>query len=261
MLTSFSNAVICRWNGASDIDFPMLQKVDHQNSSDISEKVINAVANYPAIIASDYDKTHSPNIFMAYVISMWRRARFTTDVYFGSSFLHFIIAPQTLEEEILANFQVLSIFSMFPLASIDLFVFDPLWYIRHHYNFFSLLKNAGYIRHDPLDTFDDVSKESVSKSYFRIRDLGKLKLFLSSNQAGFTGFRLLPSWNPISVALTVGVCFNFPNALLPVLENPSDSFIVRFSLEEDNLSHHRGNVEISNHTSLIRLLHFHRSRF
>ena len=58
----------------------------------------------------------------------------------GSSYLHFIIAATTLEEEYLSNLQIISILHLFPTASIDLYVHDIIWYIRHHYSFFSTMK-------------------------------------------------------------------------------------------------------------------------
>jgi hypothetical protein len=38
------------------------------------------------------------------------------------------------------NLQLISILHLFPLASVDVFVPDTVWYARHHYAFVSKLK-------------------------------------------------------------------------------------------------------------------------
>ncbi len=66
----------------------------------------------------------------------------------GSSHFHFVLIPplkagsvsSALEDEIAINFQALCILFLFPMASIDIYVSDVIWYVRHHYNFFQILK-------------------------------------------------------------------------------------------------------------------------
>ena len=48
----------------------------------------------------------------------------TTDVLFASSHVHFILHASTLAQEHLANFQMLALLYLFPLASVDLYVPD-----------------------------------------------------------------------------------------------------------------------------------------
>jgi hypothetical protein len=50
------------------------------------------------------------------------------------------IYSHVMQEEHLMNLQLLWILHLFPLASVDLFVTDTVWYTRHHYAFMSKLK-------------------------------------------------------------------------------------------------------------------------
>lgn len=214
-----TETVMYRWNGASDIDFPRVRKVDHNNASAISQAIIDTIANYERIIQSLYEPRRSPTIFLSYILSMWRRSHYTVDAFFGSSSLHYILSPSSLAFEVVANFKILTILMMFPLASIDLYVQDPLWYIRHHYKFFTMLKTAGYIRFDPLDA--SVIRDShVSSSYVRILPLSRL----SSNKGEWydTGnmnslMDIIPPWNPLSIVLDSTSYFEDPDILFNIL--------------------------------------------
>ena len=77
-------------------------------------------------------------------------------LYLGSSFLHFILIAKTLEEETLLTFHILTLLYLFPLArlnysflnlflnvryfSVDIYVSDVGWFIRHHYRFYTSIK-------------------------------------------------------------------------------------------------------------------------
>jgi hypothetical protein len=69
----------------------------------------------------------------------------------GSSNTHFLLSAHTLVQEHRATFVILSILYLYPLASVTLFVDDVLWFARHHYAFYSMLLEAGYIRVDPFE--------------------------------------------------------------------------------------------------------------
>lgn len=208
-----------RWNGASRVDFPGIRKVDHQNAAEVAEAIADVVSNYEEIISSSYKAEYSPAIFLAYITSMWRRAGHTIDTYFGSSFLHFILTPKTLAEEMLGNFHILTILSMFPLASVDLYVRDPLWYIRHHYRFFTILKDAGYIRHDPMDTFEWTEEGSNVKTFVRIKAISGLNAALNDNEEIVN--ELLPSWKPTAIYFPIGIFFSSPSALFSFVNDAS----------------------------------------
>jgi hypothetical protein len=69
-----------RWNGASDVDFPGLHRVDHQNSTEISEVLVDIAMNYEQKL-----QEHGNGRFLSYILSMWRRIHYTADVFFGTS--------------------------------------------------------------------------------------------------------------------------------------------------------------------------------
>lgn len=124
-----------RWTGTSESDFPSIKKVDHQNDTEVSIAILDSILNFDS-----YTISPANGEFLSYILSMNRRYQNTAKIYFGSSFLNFILAPKSLNEEHIANLQILAILHMYPLASVDIYVSDPLWYIRHHYKFFTKLK-------------------------------------------------------------------------------------------------------------------------
>lgn len=217
--------------------------MDHQNASEIAETILDVITNYEFIIQSQYNSAHSPSVFLSYITSMWRRSHFTLDVFAGSSLLHFILAPSTLEQEMIVNFQVLAILYLFPLASIDIYVVDPLWYIRHHYKFYSMLKTAGHIRHDPLDSFDIPDGEVRSRSYVRIRSIDYLASVTNNNLTNVNRLlaynkgnfgvtvadidNFLPSWKPVSVYLQPGVIFSSPDILFSLVSKLTVDVTIR----------------------------------
>lgn len=123
------------WNGASEVDFPGVSRVDPGNSSEVAEAVLRALDSYPSELTSRGNCR-----FFRYILSMWRRARTTTGVVLASTRLHFVLSAASLEEEYQACLQTLAVLHLYPLASVDLRVRDVLWFKRHHYLFFSILK-------------------------------------------------------------------------------------------------------------------------
>ena len=123
------------------------------------------------------------------------------------------------------------------MASIDYYVTDVKWYIRHHYSFYTILKKCGYIRTDILDPSDYSNIKHINKpiSYANILSDSILKSYLimanntiteefkksfnnkqvnsSRNSSNDDHLRrkikkkllkntdLIPSWNPIVVFL------------------------------------------------------------
>ena len=154
-----------RWNGASRVDFPGAWRVDALNGSALQAVVEQAALAYPASL----DAPTMGKQF-AYVASMWRRGHSTAEVYFGSSHLHFVLAPTGLITEHLALLQLATILRILPLASVTLYVTDVFWFIRHHYSAFTTLRKAGYIRHDPMNpvSFGNWQREGQSGAFVRI---------------------------------------------------------------------------------------------
>ena len=149
-----------RWNGASRVDFPGIRRVDHQNATDIYEVLKYVTGNYERELENLGNAK-----FFGYISSMWRRIHYTADAVFGSSHLHFVLRARTFEEEVKSNLQILALLYVFPLASIDLYVPDVKWYIRHHYRFYSMLQNSGYVRVDPIDPAEWSSWQNVKGGY------------------------------------------------------------------------------------------------
>ena len=76
----------------------------------------------------------------------------TTDVLFASSHVHFILHASTLAQEHLANFQMLALLYLFPLASVDLYVPDvkvatKTTTINHHQQ-----PASNHCSHNPTNT-------------------------------------------------------------------------------------------------------------
>ena len=135
-----------RWVGASRIDFPGLHRVDHSNMSQISETIAHVARNYESELRAAQNTE-----YLAYRLSsMLLRDRDTVDAMFASSYIHFLLSAHNLQDEYLATLQMLGLIYLFPLATIDIYVADVLWFMRHHYGFFSMLRQAGYVRADPF---------------------------------------------------------------------------------------------------------------
>ena len=168
-----------RWVGASQVDFPGVRRVDHTNGTEISAVIAEVARNYEQELQSLQNGR-----FFNYALSMWGKVRDTADVMIGASYMHFLLHARTLEEEYTASFQMLALLYVYPLCSIDLYVQDVIWFIRHHYAFFELLQHAGYVRIDPFDPteFPEWQKDPLqSNSFVRIKDLGVLEKFLENH--------------------------------------------------------------------------------
>ena len=143
----------------------------------------------------------------------------------GSSQLHFILIANTLEEEYIMNLKILCLLYLYPMISIDMYVTDTQWYIRHHYAFYSLLKQSGYIRFDPLDSFDSFNEQSIS--LIKLKSLNKLnELFIKSennncmfdNSLKYNNLLKLNDWKPIIIILkTNKLVFSDPFDLIDIL--------------------------------------------
>lgn len=161
-----------RWVGASRVDFPGVRRVDHQNVTDIEVALAAVAANFEEELQSEGNRK-----FYKYAMSMWQRVHHSADVVFGSSYVHFVLAPRTLQEEHVVAFQLLSLLYLYPLCSVDVFVVDVLWFIRHHYAFVKLLQSAGYMRIDPLNPTEHAEwlrDTQQTTAFVRLKQLGPL---------------------------------------------------------------------------------------
>jgi hypothetical protein len=101
----------------------------------------------------------------------------------GSAVLHFVLTAISFNDEVLVTFQVIGLLYLFPLASVDIYVRDDMWFTRQHYLFLTMLKESGYIRYDRYDptTFSLLHKNhgtgrsSGHKSFVRIKNLKDLQ--------------------------------------------------------------------------------------
>ncbi|KAJ1389436.1 hypothetical protein B484DRAFT_439897, partial [Ochromonadaceae sp. CCMP2298] len=162
--------VSSRWVGASAVDYPGVRRVDHFNSTDISQVLAEVAGNYQNELKSAQKSAesqsqsqskkghfHSQNgpfsslnepfssqngLFFAYAVSLWRKVQDTADLLLGSSRLHFVIAARDLQEEYVGAFQLLALLFLHPLSSVDLYVPDVHWFMRHHYPLFEALQLA-----------------------------------------------------------------------------------------------------------------------
>jgi hypothetical protein len=199
--------VSSRWNGASYVDFPGILKVDHQNQSDIEYKVKYAIENYHKLITDENNI-----VFYSYIKSMWKRITDTADVVFASSRIHFVVFVRNLEDEHKATLQCLALLYLFPLASIDVYVIDIYWFMRHHYKFYTILKNAGYIRYDPHNPTENKymsDNNNLGRSFVNIRQFTSMDDILDS----LSSYQNIP-WKPLIVFMPVGVLFSDPYSLL-----------------------------------------------
>lgn len=159
-----------RWNGASQIDYPHLLRVDTLNGSDVTHRLQQAVDHY-----EHYLKEAAA--FHKYIASMPVRNIKTLDAYFSSASLHFVLDARESERgrtllstETAIIFQVLGLLYLHPLSSIDILVRDVRWFVRHHYVFVDLLFQAGYLRADPMDPAHFASYlHEEARSFVRIR--------------------------------------------------------------------------------------------
>ncbi len=219
---------------------------------------------------------------------MSQRLRNTADYFYGSSTLHFVIVASgnshrstihsykggtaddevlgtsrhshthnnidnySLQDELLVNYQILSLLYLFPLATIEIIVQDVKWYIRQHYNYFDLLLQSGYISIDPFDPLDvdfraynnfpssefinptttDNTTSSSSpplsppndlwKTLFNIQSVRQMESMVKILQRPkppdapirrLTDGGIIPTWSPLYIFLPLGKVFTSPDAL------------------------------------------------
>ena len=139
-----------RWNGASVVDFPGLERVDTENGAEISEAIRIAIEEYSVRVAKPRNAQ-----FFSYIASLRERTRNTLEVVASSASLHFVLSPRNLKEERECVFQTLALLHVFPLASVDILVNDEVWFIRQNYPFLRRLREAGYMRDDPMEPWEE----------------------------------------------------------------------------------------------------------
>ena len=132
------------WNGVSEVDFPGLMRVDPHNSTSLTETLKFALLNYESLVADPV--THGR--FFSYVVSQWERHHSTSRLLASSASLHFVLVARGLDEERIAILRAFALLFMYPWASIDIYVRDVRWFLRHHYLAATLLKRGGYLRKD-----------------------------------------------------------------------------------------------------------------
>ena len=121
----------------------------------------------------------------------------------------------------------MAIFYLFPLASIDLYVEDPLWFRRHHYPFLNILKEGGLVREDPFVPRRSTPTDSVGFSFLRI--LSHTDATAALSLEGW--FHLVPQWvcTPVLLSVKEGVASVFANAdiLLSHVRNSEERGILK----------------------------------
>ena len=138
-----------RWNGASVVDFPGVMRVDATNGTAISEAITQALESYSSWVRSSRNGE-----FLKYIVSLRERTHNTVEIVTASASLHFLLSPRTKNEERMAAFQILALLHLFPLASVDLIVDDPVWFTRQNYPLLQVLREAGYMREDSMEPLD-----------------------------------------------------------------------------------------------------------
>lgn len=219
------------WNGISEQDFPGIRKVDHRNSTDISTTIDYVLRNYDKEIASV-----STLRYFESIVNSWQRYSYTTDLVFSSSNYHFVLHGNNLQEENTVVLVLITVLFMFPLASIDIYVNDVIWFIRHHYWLIDLLQSSGYVRNDPMNPQEYYSYvNDIGKSFVKIKSTKELQLSLLSFFDSFTNSTrrreivqmnsvellivcllnsdIIPNWQPILILLPHGTMHGSPLSL------------------------------------------------
>lgn len=224
-----------RWTGASAVDYPGVRRVDHQNLSDIETALQEIADTYPSQLQLEHNAR-----FFQYALSMWEKLHHTADIVFGSAYMHFILYAKNLSEEYSVTFQLSSLLYLYPLCSVDIYVVDVLWFMRHHYAFMEVLQQAGYVRDDPLDPreYSAWLASEQRTAYVRIKPLRELESFLLTASNTVTTSAdihdpdpavsdvltqnqsiLSPLWASTVVLLAPKLTFTQPMALLRELTN------------------------------------------
>jgi len=145
--------IASRWNGASDIDFPGVLRVESLNGTAITEMIAYALKNYDTIMRED---RHAQ--FYSYTMSLSERLENTLHVLDMSSSLKFVMKANDLKEETMACLLATTILYLFPLASIDIYVSDVRWFNIHHYAFLNIMYEGGGMRYSRKHNRDTVSQ-------------------------------------------------------------------------------------------------------
>jgi hypothetical protein len=163
----------------------------------------------------------SHSTYFSYILSMDQRLINTANLFFSSSKLSITLVATSLKEEYLTIFQILSLLHFYPLCSIDLFVLDFVWFMKHHYSFIDLMIQSGYIRydlHDPRDhsAFERQSDEEPIISFLNIYSLFELPCLssVSSSQK----MKQTKQWKSLSLFLPIGYLPRNPSSLYNVIQ-------------------------------------------
>eukprot|EP01034_Spumella_vulgaris_P026529 gene26529-33122_t len=211
-----------RWNGASRVDFPGIHRVDPFNGTQITQTLEHIALHYEEELQARHNAE-----FLGNSLSLGKKLIHTADVVFGSSRVHFILTADTLSKEHMLTFQVLALLYVYPLCSIDIYVHDVVWFIRHHYLFHDILKSGGYVRIDPLHPTDFSAwrRPSGGQAFVNVRHVKLLRRelsdMMSSQQVTATTTLadnthiplLIPSWKPLLVVLRPNVVFRNADVL------------------------------------------------
>ena len=198
-----------RWNGASEIDFPGVLRVDALNGTAISEMIAHAFSNYDDIIKS---KRNSE--FVSYIMSLDDRLQNTLNVVTKSSSMHFLLKPMNLEEEKNAVYLVMAISYLFPLASINVYVKDVMWFLRQHYPLLNILKNGGLSRDDPFLPEKHARLNLEGFSHVEFLSHEQMLDSMAVEEDGIDIKNMLPPWavTPILLSVKCGTATIFGNA-------------------------------------------------
>lgn len=205
-----------QWNGASDIDFPGIRKVDSLNNTEISEVLEAVAAGYPQELQSIGN-----SYFQGYIASLWQRLHNTADVYMGSASLQFVLTALTHDDEALVAFQTIGLLYLFPLANIDIYVRDDMWFTRQHYLFMTILKESGYVRYDRFDpdtfSFTMNNPNDGHHSFVRVKSIRELELVVAkASRDANVGDTDLRSSNIFSNTFkTTGIVIFLPRKFIP----------------------------------------------
>jgi len=196
-----------RWVGSSDVDYAGVHRVDAQNGSHISEVLDRVARDYETELQS-----LSNAAFFHQTQRMWDRMLRSTDVVIGSSHLHFVLYARSLDEEDKLLLQVLVLLYHYPLCSLDAYVVDVMWFVRHHYGLFKTLQHAGYIRYDPLHPDEHLKwmQPNRQRSFIQLKPISAIAEYTEHSSGDVHDLQssillrdspLVPAWGPLLVLL------------------------------------------------------------
>ena len=164
--------------------------MDHINVSALQHLIIHTLENYS-------DEIHQPHThaFYTYILSLSSRLEYTLDITIGTLSIHYIIYTHTLTEENTAILQILSLLYIHPLCTITIYVEDTMWFIRHHYMFYTILVNTGYIHYDIMDPDSPSPHNYDPKSTSHTRSYVYIRSRYTTTEALISGFRAVRGHN------------------------------------------------------------------